>query len=434
MFVNSVSMCPIAYRRNNTQAQHPITKPILRANYADTVSFSALSIKPEIRKNQLKILLTQDIWATKLKVKMPESDLEKEVLLEILENRAKLDKFARLTNLKYSIKTKISVLNDLLETNPTSPKVAELRKELEKHGNITSTLKTIDKNIENESKRNKAALDYFKRIEELSDTYWENKLVKPNMMDKFLKQIEKNNINTDEKYSTRELIEIIKSGKLPDAVEPVQVTKATPILSKKQLIPEIAKQYEQILRETVDVYSGQYSHHADASFARKRVNEIFAESIQKYPEIQKQLSKTFASVEAKYMHKVNQLGGTDIYPIGEIWADMKRVATSMKQHAQELTKLKAELAQKPRSIKLRKAVAEKEALLREERADWLKGVQYSLKYETINQTRMKEAGKLSEYLYLTSENKTIKKHKEVLEIYNRNNQTIPEDMWNEILK
>ena len=54
---------------------------------------------PEVARNQMRIFLTQDIWAPKLKVKMPESQLEKETLLEILENRLKLDKYVRLFNL-----------------------------------------------------------------------------------------------------------------------------------------------------------------------------------------------------------------------------------------------------------------------------------------------------------------------------------------------
>ena len=45
-------------------------------------------INPEVARNQYKILLTQDIWADKLKVKRPENPLEKEVLIEVLQNRA----------------------------------------------------------------------------------------------------------------------------------------------------------------------------------------------------------------------------------------------------------------------------------------------------------------------------------------------------------
>ena len=57
--------------------------------------------KPEILRNQLKVLLTQDIWAQNLKVKAPETALEKEVLLEILQNRLRLDRFARLSNQRF---------------------------------------------------------------------------------------------------------------------------------------------------------------------------------------------------------------------------------------------------------------------------------------------------------------------------------------------
>ena len=54
------------------------------------------SKKTEIAKNQMKILLSQDIWAQKLKVKMPGTVEEKDVIIPILENRLKLDKFVRL--------------------------------------------------------------------------------------------------------------------------------------------------------------------------------------------------------------------------------------------------------------------------------------------------------------------------------------------------
>lgn len=97
--------------------------------------------KPEILRNQLKVLLTQDIWAQNLKVKAPETALEKEVLLEILQNRLRLDRFARLSNQRFKLRTQSSHLNSLLKNNPNHPDIPRLTEELKKHGNLQSTLK-----------------------------------------------------------------------------------------------------------------------------------------------------------------------------------------------------------------------------------------------------------------------------------------------------
>ena len=153
--------------------------------------------KPEILRNQLKVLLTQDIWAQNLKVKAPETALEKEVLLEILQNRLRLDRFARLSNQRFKLRTQSSHLNSLLKNNPNHPDIPRLTEELKKHGYLQSTLKTMDKNIEMEAKKNKAALDYFKEIENIENKYLEQKLLKISAMDKYYHQINKNNINTN---------------------------------------------------------------------------------------------------------------------------------------------------------------------------------------------------------------------------------------------
>ena len=123
--------------------------------------------KPEILRNQLKVLLTQDIWAQNLKVKAPETALEKEVLLEILQNRLRLDRFARLSNQRFKLRTQSSHLNSLLKNNPNHPDIPRLTEELKKHGNLQSTLKTMDKNIEMEAKKNKAALRSEEHTSEL---------------------------------------------------------------------------------------------------------------------------------------------------------------------------------------------------------------------------------------------------------------------------
>ena len=95
-------------------------------------SYTFKGLSPEIQRNQLKILLTQDIWNTGLRVKMPETQLEKDVLLEILQQRLKLDRLARLCNERMKFKTLLIAINNLLKENPSHPDLEPMIKEVEK--------------------------------------------------------------------------------------------------------------------------------------------------------------------------------------------------------------------------------------------------------------------------------------------------------------
>ena len=103
---------------------------------------------PEVARNQMRIFLTQDIWAPKLTVRMPQSQLEKETLLEVLKQRLQLDRLARLTNDRFQTIANLSIYNDLIEQNPNSEEATALGKEIEKKGNLTSYFKTINEQIE----------------------------------------------------------------------------------------------------------------------------------------------------------------------------------------------------------------------------------------------------------------------------------------------
>lgn len=104
MLIHPISNSQNLYSRKLYNQNNSVSPQVYKNFGIDKVSFNG-GLKPEVLKNQLKILLTQDIWAEKLKVKMPETPLEKEVLLEVLQNRLKLDRFSRLTNEKLKIKT-----------------------------------------------------------------------------------------------------------------------------------------------------------------------------------------------------------------------------------------------------------------------------------------------------------------------------------------
>ena len=382
---------------------------------------------PEILKNQLKIMLSQDIWAVKLPVKMPETALEKEALLEILNNRMKLDRFTRLNNTKAALIAKICHANSLLEKDPENNELPELLEEIKNKGNLESVFKTLDKNIKLEAAKNKPALDYFKNLEKLEEEYLQKKIINPSRLNKFWFQIKKNNINADEKYSTEELIEIINSGKNPEIHQPASLNPKP--LSKKQVLDKISEQYEQYLRENVNIYDERMTHYDDAQKAQQQIIKTNKEFFKKYPEIEKQVPKIYNYIENKYRYKVDRLMDVDIFPIGEIWKDMDKVESEMKQIKREINNIKAQIDKNPDNTTLKDQLYKKQDELDEARKEWLLGLKYSVKYETENRHRMADKGRLAEYEYLTAENKTIKNHKEVFKMFENCNNKFSDELW-----
>lgn len=107
---------------------------------------------------------------------------------------------------------------------------------------------------------------------------------------------------------------------------------------------------------------------------------------------------------------------------------MKTDEKSMKQITQEISQIKEKLAKTPDSQDLKDLLTKKETELKNIKDEWVSRLGFSVKYEGINRERMVEADRLPEYDYLTSENKTIKKHKRIFDIYKTNNDTIPDIM------
>lgn len=424
MIVNSVSGI------NNSGTKVSQSNNYQRQLQTDKINFMG-GPNPEVVRNQLKILLTQDIWDPNLKVRMPETSLEKDVILEILKNRLKLDRFTRLSNEKFQIKTKISYLNSLLTNDPSNPEIPMLLKELQSKGNLSSVLKTLDKSIDLEAKKNKPALDYFKNIEKIEEEYTKKKLIKPSRMEKFWFQLKGHNINKDNKYSTQDLINIV-SGEKPVILEDANRVASKP-LSKKQLLAKVEKQYEDFLKENVDIYSDKTSHYEDIVNAQKYILENNKSDIERFPEVKKLFPKVYEGIKSKYLHKVNRLLDVDVYPIGEIWKDMHIVEVEIKKLERDIPLLRRQVINNPQNQDLIEELKIKEDLMKEAKEDWIKGLKQSLKYEGINRERMIAANRGEEYDYLTTENKTLKRHKAAMKILEENNDIIPDDLWNNVL-
>lgn len=431
MLVNAIGSNRDLYINKSRQSNSSVSVPYVKnTNSVDTVSFTGL--RPEIIRNQFKILLSQDIWATKLAVRMPEGGLEKEALLELLEHRAKLDRFARLNNRRAEIITKISYAQHLSQTDPTNPELAKTLAELDKLGNIDSVLSTMEKQIQEEAVRNKPALDYFKNLEKLEEEYSARKLIRDGQLDKFWHKIVKGNINAEGQYSTPELIEIIKSGKVVKAAEEVVAT-APRITSKKDLLAVVRSDYRQLLREDVNVYATNNNHTPSAKHAQAKIQEKYDSYIKKFEVSQGRLDDIYKYVEREFNTQVENILDVDIYPLGEHWNQMVTVESSLRTLRRDINQLKSRLKNFPDDAQAKSDLAKKLSELETTKKLWILGMKKSVQYEAVNRGMMEKAGKIQQYDYLTGENKIIKLHKEALAICEENSDELPEEMWSKIL-
>ena len=431
MLVNAIGSNRNLYINKSIQSNSSVSVPYVKnTNSVDTVSFTGL--RPEIIRNQFKILLSQDIWATKLAVRMPEGGLEKEALLELLEHRAKLDRFARLNNRRAEIITKISYAQHLSQTDPTNPELAKILAELDKLGNIDSVLSTMEKQIQEEAVRNKPALDYFKNLEKLEEEYSARKLIRDGQLDKFWHKIVKGNINAEGQYSTPELIEIIKSGKVVKAAEEVVAT-APRITSKKDLLAVVRADYRQLLREDVNVYATNNNHTPFAKHAQAKIQEKYDSYIKKFEVSQGRLDDIYKYVEREFNTQVENILDVDIYPLGEHWNQMVTVESSLRTLRRDINQLKSRLKNFPDDAQAKSDLAKKLSELETTKKLWILGMKKSVQYEAVNRGMMEKAGKIQQYDYLTGENKIIKLHKEALAICEENSDELPEEMWSKIL-
>ena len=431
MFITPVSCVNNTY--SATQVQNKYAQKFYgAANAADTVSFSGKPQQdPEVQKDQLRVLLTQDIWANKLAVKMPESDLEKEVLLEILKHRKNLDKYVRCRNEKMKILWDYSVYKDWKAKKPDSPEFKELEHDLFKRGNLAKVLDTLNKTIEQEEKKHRASLDYFKNLAEMNENY---QLVKPNAMEKFWQQIRKNDINADHKYNTQDLIDIIEGKKELEEKLPAEKPEPTGAWKpKKLIISEAREKYEQYLREEINIYRGPNQGEKAIQGQRRLVYNINTTTNAKYPNIESELRKAFDVVKAKYLRQKAILGQTEIFAVEKIWEDMDQGITEMKNALQEIAELQKQSEENPEDKSISDSLELTKQQLAETKKLWIEYLIFGNQYEQKNRDMFVEMGKGAAYDYLTGICKEILRYKELEKICNENNGELPEEEWAKLL-
>ena len=194
-------------------------------------------------------------------------------------------------------------------------------------------------------------------------------------------------------------------------------SKPKTMKEKKIFIAKIEKQYEQILRQNINIYSGKELKSEDAVKAKTAIYADNADGFNHFPEVQKSLAKIFEGIRNKYMFKVNRIVGIEIFPIGEILKDMHIVEKDLKESLSEIKILKQELKNAPDDMNLKNALNEAEQVFEVHKKDWLMRLEYSMKYEQMNRQRFKDAGLEEEYAYLTDANLLLNKYKKAYKAF-----------------
>lgn len=373
-------------------------------------------------KNIYRILLSQDIWSTSLKVKWPETPEEKAALLEILGFRAQLDKFTQLSHRKFE------VMHD--ESESMTP---ETRR---------TTLNAIEKKIDEEKKRYKGAFEFFRELGEMEDMYIDNKYVKTKGMNDFWDQIRANNVNKDRNMSAQELINLIENNEKPLSKEELRLQREEQMNNLKS---QIAEQYRNTLLQIINIYADHTSHYTDAVRARNEVIKNHEEALKQFPEIEGDLMKIYEEAEQSIINKVNRLvdvrrkvdgkwvTGIDIHPIGEYQKIMDKKVKEIKDAQQETENIRLKLQKTPNSSSLKKELQRQSDIINEAKEYWLGVLEFSVEKEYANREIFDSVGRLSEYEELTDQNRTILRHRELLDIAKKNGDSLPEEIWNEIL-
>ncbi len=414
----------------------------LYTNRSCNINFNGT--KPQLHENELKALLSQDIWAPKLKVRMPQSIEEKKVLIEILTKRLELDELVKLTNNKFKLLTDFNYLNSLIKNDPDNSQIPELRESLFKDGDVSTRYNKMDETINILKKQHKTAYDYLVNLGNMSEKLIDNHKITIGKMQKFWDDITKNDINSDGKLSTKEILEKVTNSEIEDNIKKKTDTKSAPILTKRNAITSIENNYEQALLESLNIYQPTSNHSSDVKYAKKNSEKFISTILKHFPEIKNQLANIYDRVEKKIMNTVNRLinvervvdgnivQGVQVHPLDKVWQDMDERVKIAKSAIKEIETIKSELVKRPNDDKLQSELNKQTEILNEAKSDWLELLDYSVRWEVENQEFFNEADRLRDYSYLTSKNHIIKQHRELYNLVKENQNTMPEEKWAEI--
>jgi len=405
----------------------------IKANSCDTVSFTGVKvIDPKVLKNKFAIMLSQDRWAEKLDIKMPECEEEKEALIEFLTHRKALDGYTRLTNERGRILLHKNWLSHVKVKDPTNPYIKDSEEELAKRGNIEAVLNTLDKKIAVAKSKNIQAIKYFENLDKLEEEYTASKLLKNNELAKFWYQIKKNNINKDHKYSTQELLDIVQGKKAIEQTEEVQKIKpVTKKITRKDVINELGEKYEQFLRENISIYLQNFN---EANIEGRRIiNEYLEKYNVAFPGLKKQLIRTVEDNIRKYNFKVESLGEGQYYQLDERHIELVAGLKLIKNKKAELAELQKTANKNKDDKKAQAAVTKAEKSLAKFQREWIKALKEGVEAEAANREMFTAKGKGDAYDYLMGKNKNVVTYKKIYALIKENKGKLPEEVWESLI-
>ena len=396
-------------------------------------SFKGLS--PNVLKNQMRIYLCQDIFAEKLKVKIPETALEKEVLLEVLQHRLHLDRLTRLANEKLRLKTKLEEAVELVKNDPENPKLDTLRTELQKKGNLEAVFDTMNKNIEKERKIKKADVDYFDNISKLEEEYFKKHFISAAKVERFHSAVKNKNINKNGEYSTEQLINLVSGDTLKENIPEQKAVqkKANISINKNRFIELVSSSYEDFVRKNVDIYRGKSkSFKIIKPLADQHITEKFSEYFKKFPEVKKHLDRICRSLRLKFLSKIHTFEDVNIYNLERIFEELDTVMKRVKTLQKEVDELKLQAKENP-DENLKKLLLNKEVELTKNKVEWQELMDTTVCAEEENRKRIRDAGHEKEYDYLVEKNETVLKFKELYKLLKQNNDMLPDEVWEKLI-
>ena len=313
MYVNLISQPQIKNLKNN-ETNILKKEPNFKAK-----------LTPEMEGNCYKIIAATDLWG-KPTVRIPQSKIEKEAVLEVLYHRLHLEKLSRLYNQLFVTHAKIDRENELLEKAPKSPELAQLSRELDAMGNLKTYFMTLNRKIEDQEKRNKTSLKYFDDIDAMEAQYREQKILNDNKFQKLYADFKKGKIEAN---SIEELINIIESNEVKkDNIIQKIFSNIQPKKSKRnQLLDDMTNAYRYYLRQFIDPYDSILDRSKQATEAitlvlkkyRPIINTYYNEGANKIT--QKDLSAIFKKVQHEFTEHSYYISqkNVEVFPLDEAW-------------------------------------------------------------------------------------------------------------------
>ena len=462
MYINSINHYSVNAKQNTFGSKKVVSKVVSKAK-----------LSPVEQKEKMKILLASasDIFSLRPKCRVPKTAEEKEIMLEILKHRLKLDILIKLSNDRYNTNKMIDKFNDLVDKEPKSEECFELEKEIRKKGNLKNYYKMNHRLIEDEKKRQKLSMDYFKEIfggvkpkdvsvkdaiklfeqgknfEEiyvqekgLEEKFIEEGKITDEEIGRFEQNVNKNNINKDEKFSIKDLINIIEGSEIvSEVVKAPKFQKAQNANNVKPSNSEIVEQaekiYENYLKEVVDIYSYEEDHWKKAIEGKKVVERTFANHL-KYDNskiLSKKLEKMYKEVEKRFTKNAYKLENVRYNDVGAFWNMLKEIEESMQECLKEMDSIKSVLQKNKNDKELKEALEAKKERFEELKENWIMYMEQSVSLENENYKIMEEAGVAKEYNYLVERHKDLNKYTSLFKVYKQNNDSIPENIWLEML-